>query len=234
MDFGLITAVLAALGSLFGVGGSSVRFVQQGERGAVLRFGKAVYKRGNLKVIEPGFCWIWPGIEKLVRTHVRQRVTNTSNQQITLKDDAVFTVDAVLVYRVGDNTQSLYRALFELENLDEAVRMYCIGVLREVVQEHEYRELINLGPAEIALGLEAKVREQLSQWGVEVVSFKLGDMSPYGSTLAMIQTSSVAKMRALALKQAASELGVDPINLPPAVAAALVGMPVAVNASAES
>lgn len=231
---GVLGTILSALGSVagvvFGLGAAgAVRFVHEGERGVRLRFGKVVRKNGHAKVIHPGWCWLWPGIEKLARTHVRQRVLNCGNQQITLKDETVFTVDAILVYQVGDTPGDLYSALFEVENLDDAVRMYCIGVLREVVQSLDFRGLIGRDPQEMATELNSKVADQLRSWGLLAISFKLGDMSPYGETLSLIQTQTGVRFKVQSLIEAAKSLGMEANGVPNQLAAALVGVPVAVS-----
>jgi regulator of protease activity HflC (stomatin/prohibitin superfamily) len=239
VDAQTIISIIAGILGAIGIGGgkASIRFVQEGNRAIITRFGKARRVKkgpeaGQYKVLHPGWNWIIPGIDKANNTHVRQRTINCGNQQVTLKDKTVFTVDAVLVWRVGDTPENLYRALFEVTNLEQAVRFYCIGILREVIQSMDYSELIGSDAEQIGEQLKEKVKNRLASWGLVVESFKLGDLSPYGDTLRLIQIEAGAKFRAQSLKAAAQELGYDGVDkIPPALAAALVGMPVSVAVS---
>lgn len=145
----------------------------------------------------------------------------------------MFTVDAVLVWHVGDTPEDLYRSLFEVTKLENAIRFYCVGILREVIQGMDYRQLIGSDTEALGEQLTEKVKGRLETWGLRVVSFKLGDMSPYGDTLRLIQTEAAAKFRARSLKVAASELGMEVKDLGPTLAAALVGTPVSVALGAQ-
>ncbi|HSE60806.1 MAG TPA: SPFH domain-containing protein [Candidatus Saccharimonadales bacterium] len=185
------------------------------------RRNRAKGRVGQLRVLGPGFNIIMPGIDHLAKTHVRERVVNLGDEEITLKDMTVFTVDGVLVYRVGDKQEDIYKALFEVENLENAVRLYCISILREVVREMTYEQLIGGEPEQIAAKLTERVDEQLAAWGLIVKSFGLGDLSPYGDTLRMIQTPAAAKLKVNALKEVAAD--VRGLELDPRIAAALVG-----------
>ena len=232
---GLISSILAALG--IGGGAAGQRWIGEGDRALVKRFGKAVrYKDskrnrakdrvGKLRVLGPGFNIIIPAIDHLAKTHIRQRVVNLGDEEITLSDMTVFTVDGVLVYRVGDNEDDLYQALFEVDNLENAVRLYCISILREVVREMTYKDLISGDPQQIAAKLKEKVTGQLTKWGLVVESFGLGDLAPYGETLRMIQAPAAAKLKVTALQEATKDLDALPID--PRLAAAIIGVPVSV------
>lgn len=232
----LLSAIIPAILGMFGLGAGkgAVRFVQEGDRGVVKRFGKVIRdSRGNCRILEPGWNWIVPGVHKVAFTHVRQRTMHCGNQQVTLADKTVFTVDAVLIYRVGDTAQKLYQSLFEVTNLDEAVRLYCIGVLREVVQRRSYDNLLGEHVEEISEELKARVQGQLEFWGVEALSFKLADLSPYADTIGVIQSGAAAQFRAGALVEAAELLGYGSVQeVPSAVAAALIGVPVVASVQA--
>jgi regulator of protease activity HflC (stomatin/prohibitin superfamily) len=225
--FPILGSLLATLG--LGSGAAASRWIGEGNRALVKRFGKAVRvksgpNRGQFRVLKPGFNWIFPGIDKIAQTHVRQNVMNLGDEEITLKDKTVFTVDGVLIYTVNDTPDDLYRALFEVSGLTNAVKLYCIGVLREVVRELTYEELIGGNPQGIREQLTERVRERFASWGLRVESFSLGDLSPYGDTLRMIQTPAAARLKLEALKEIAGELG--KLTIDPQLAAVIAGIPV--------
>lgn len=127
---------------------------------------------------------------------------------------------------MGDNKEDLYKALFEVDKLENAVRLYCISILREVVREMTYVNLITGDPKLIAAKLKEKVTDQLAKWGLIVESFGLGDLAPYGETLRMIQAPAAAKLKITTLKEATRDMGDLPID--PRLAATLIGVPVSV------
>ncbi|HVI69520.1 MAG TPA: SPFH domain-containing protein [Magnetospirillaceae bacterium] len=233
IDIALLGSLITPVLSVLGLGGaaSSVRWVQEGDRALVQRFGKATRSRfgehkGEYRVLEPGFNLIIPVIDKLAKTHVRQTVINMGDEEITLKDKTVFTVDGILVMSVGDTPDDLYKALFVVDDLYKAVRQYCIGVMREVIRELSYEELIGGNAHELSDKLAERIREQLADWGLIVHSFRLGDLSPYGETLRMIQTGEAARLKLKALQDVAE--GLKELNINPMLAAAIIGVPVSV------
>jgi regulator of protease activity HflC (stomatin/prohibitin superfamily) len=245
MLFGMeLGALLNLLGPIFAGlagAGASQRWIHKDDRALVLRFGKVVHYRntrknrrlnrvGQPRVLEPGFNMVIPVIDKIEKIRIRQVVRNLGDEEITLSDMTVFTVDGVLVYYVKQNPHDIERAIFEVDDLRGAVRLYCIGVLREVVRELSYKDLITGSAQEINDKLTERVREQFAEWGLEVKSFSLGDLSPYGDTLRMIQTEASLKLKLAALEAAAPQLRT--LNMHPSVIAALIGIPVATTISA--
>jgi len=224
---------LAALG--FGGASASQRWIRRDRRSLVLRFGKVVTYRntpknrrlgrvGKPRVLEPGFNLIMPGIDKMAQVRVREVVRNLGDEEVTLKDMTVFTVDGVLVYHVNLTPEDIQRAIFEVDDLYNSVRLYAIGVMREVLREYTYDQLIGGEAAELNAKLTERVSGKLAEWGLKVTSFSLGDLSPYGQTLSMIQTPAAMELKLKALEDAAvrmRRLGIDP-----GLAAALIGIPV--------
>ena len=86
---------LVLLGSALVTVFKSIAFVQEGQRGVKLRFGKAVrYQTGKSagqpKIVDPGFVFMIPFIDKLQRRHVRQETIRLDYQKIMFKDGMIF------------------------------------------------------------------------------------------------------------------------------------------------
>ena len=86
---------LVLLGSALVTVFKSIAFVQEGQRGVKLRFGKAVRYRtgknaGKPKIVDPGFVFMIPYIDKLQRRHVRQETLRLDYQKIMFKDGMIF------------------------------------------------------------------------------------------------------------------------------------------------
>lgn len=216
-----VLPVLAGLGGL--VSGS--KFVQEGQRGVKLRFGKVVRKGADPKIIRPGFVFVIPAIEHLHKTHVRTRTLNLPRQEVILSDSLVFVVSGMVQFRVRDTPDAVYSALFETFGLNDTVIDYVSRQLRDVVSEQSHetapnRELISRIVSE-------RITEQLSEWGVELIDFGLTDCSPTSQSARAILIRVETMMRAEALRKCGPDLVGEAVrHMPPAVAAALIGTPV--------
>lgn len=204
---------------------SGARFVQEGERGLKLRFGRVVRDRaGHPKIVQPGFCWLWPSVEHLRRTHVRDRTFNFVNQEVMLADKTVFVVSAVVVVRLQDNEESVYRALFEVDDLSGSVSDYTASILREVLSELNHTEVNDR--TRVLSQVHERVTSQLAEWGMDLRRFMLTDCAPTDATARLMLTSAEATFRSAALMDAAKSLGTSVGAMHPSIAAALIGVPV--------
>ncbi len=207
----LVGAVLLAL---------SLRFVKEGERGLRLRFSQVVRKGGVPHVIEPGFVLIIPKVEQLQRRHVRQQTLELQEQQVILKDNSIWMVSAVVFFRVND----VYKALVEIEDLDQGVRNLCMGELRSVLQSLAGVEAIK-DIEGVSSALLAATAERAKDWGIELIGFRLTNCMPSAETASAVTARGavVARMAALREVGAADE---------PLLAAALLGVPAVASVGA--
>jgi regulator of protease activity HflC (stomatin/prohibitin superfamily) len=194
----------------------SLRFVHEGERGLKLRFGRVVRdKAGTPITIEPGFTFLIPKAETLVKRHVRQQTITLDNQEILLKDNSIFIVSAVVFFRVED----IYRALFEIDELDLAVRNFCMETLRSVLQGIEETDGIK-DIEGISKKLEQAAESRIQEWGIKLVKFGLVNCAPSRETASFITALPAVRARVEALRSqrisdpmmAAALLGAGTIN----------------------
>jgi regulator of protease activity HflC (stomatin/prohibitin superfamily) len=209
--WGQITAVvLLLLIALF----TSLRFVKEGERGLVLRFGQVVRRDGKPRIVEPGFLLLIPSADSLVRRHVRQQTIELNEQEIILKDNTIWVVSAVVFFRVKD----IYKALFEIDDLDGGVRNLCMGELRTVLQNLPRYEAIK-DIESVSDALMASVARRADEWGIEIINFRLTNCMPTAETAAFITAQAAVSARVRALREAG-------MLHDPQLAAALLGAPV--------
>jgi regulator of protease activity HflC (stomatin/prohibitin superfamily) len=231
MDLTLLASQL--LPTLLASGGvtaavKTIRFVKEGEKGVKLRFGKARrYKvgrrKGQVMVIEPGLRLLIPFLDTLVRRPVRQQTIRSDNQEIMLKDKTVFLVSAVTIFRVTD----IYKALFEIDDLDGSIDDFCMAVLRDYLSLKMSDDIANT--AQLAAEMLELLREKAAEWGVEFIAFRLTNCSPTNQTADLILISETTRRRTDAVVVADRLLGGLGIN--PMLAAAVVGVPVAAGIS---
>jgi regulator of protease activity HflC (stomatin/prohibitin superfamily) len=228
-----ITGLLPILAAVIG-GIAGIKFVSEGERAILMRWEKAVKRKGEYVVVHPGFKFMIPKMYRLARIHVRQRTINFPLQTIVLSDHTIFKVSAVLLCQVKDTTQDLYNALFETTGVNGALTDYGLMVVRDALMGKSYEDLSGDGRQEIANEMQNKLQAQADQWGVQIIKFELSDCEPTDETARLIQTSANATFRAKALTGAATELGLKNAKaIPPSLAAVLVGIPMVASASTE-
>src|SRR3970040_1618347 len=91
--FGLgvpVTFLIIAVAALI----SGIKILKEYERGVVFRLGRMVGARG------PGLIYIIPGIEKMVKRHLRTVTMDIPPQDVITRDNVSVKVNAVLYFRV--------------------------------------------------------------------------------------------------------------------------------------
>ncbi len=229
LDAGTIAAKIATVVLIAAVSAlKSIRFVHEGEMGIKLRFGRALKNRdGTPKVIKPGFALMIPFVETLKRHHVRQQTLRLDHQKVMIMNGLIFNVSAIVIFRVKD----IYRALFEIDDLDSSLADLSMGILRDVLCNKEYSDLSDMKKIseELLVALQVKSEE----WGVQFIEFKLTDCAPTSETAPLINAKIGVRMKVEALQFAASELKVEAAEMSPILAAALVGVPLVTSIGPE-
>ena len=82
---------------------SSVRVVQEYERGVVFRLGRLAGLRG------PGLILLIPGIERMVKVDLRVITLDVPAQEVITRDNVTVRVNAVVYYKVVERITPLCR-----------------------------------------------------------------------------------------------------------------------------
>lgn len=216
LGFEFWLALFGAATSLF----KAIKFVQEGELGIKLRFGRALREKGgNPRIIKPGFVLLIPFVETLKRHHVRQQTLRLDKQKVMIARGLIFNVSAIVILRVKD----IYRAMFEIDDLDNSIVDISMGILRDTLADKNYSELSDMEA--ISDELLNKLKEKAEEWGVIFIQFKLTDCAPTAETAPLLNVETGVKLKMDALKTVAEELGVEVFSLPPIFAATLIGIP---------
>lgn len=218
----LIATIIAAI-----LGGKGIKFVQEGELGIKLRFGKATKSKGKPKIRKPGFIFLIPFLETLKRRHVRQQTLSFDEQEIFIQDDLVFIVSAIVRFRVTD----IYKALFEVDDLDQCINDLCMGLLRDVLQVKKHDEMRNT--EKISAELLEHMKKVENEWGIKFLDARLTSCAPSDNSAQILSSKASAEIKALAALQAAKTLGAKPKELQ-GLLAGIVGTPVMTSASLQT
>ncbi len=189
MDSGLIVLLLFAIFIVFIVA-KGLRIVQQSEAMVIERLGKFH------KMLLPGINIIIPIVDKpreiifrmsrelpdgnkyvqftkKERIDLRETVYDFPKQNVITKDNVGTEINALLYYQVTDPVKAIY----EIENLPQAIEKLTQTTLRNVIGELDLDETLTSRDT-----INAKLRQILDEasnkWGVKVNRVELQDINP--------------------------------------------------------
>jgi regulator of protease activity HflC (stomatin/prohibitin superfamily) len=170
---------------------SSVKIVNQAEKGIVLRLGR--YQR----TVGPGVNFIFPFIEEIIKIDVRERVINVEPQKVITKDNVTVTVDAVIYYKVVDPV----KAEFEVEDFDTAATTLAQTNLRNVIGDKTLDETL-VARDVINTNLRDVLDEATHNWGVKITRVEVQkiDPPPEISEAMSLQMKAEREKRAMVLQ----------------------------------
>jgi regulator of protease activity HflC (stomatin/prohibitin superfamily) len=187
----VMTAALVAIIIILIVGlillGSSVRLVQQYERGVVLRFGRL------LPVIrEPGLRLIIPFVDRMRKVSLQTVVMGIPAQGAITRDNVTLTVDAVVYYRVVDPV----KAIINVQQYHMAVSQVAQTSLRSVIGRADLdtllsdRDQVN---AELQAVIDAPTE---GPWGLHIERVEVKDVAlPEGMKRSMSRQAEAERER---------------------------------------
>lgn len=136
---------------------SSIRVLNEYERGVIFRLGRLINEKG------PGLILVFTGIDSMVRVSLRTIAHDVPPQDIITRDNVSVKVNAVIYYRVMSPT----KAVVEVENYMFATSQLAQTTLRSVLGEVELDELLSERER-----LNTKLQEILDAstdpWGIKV------------------------------------------------------------------
>lgn len=135
------------------------------ERGVRMRRG--VFK----EVLEPGWHWKIPVIDQILTDNVVSRTSNMSPQALQTSDGKTVQVSGIIRFNIRD----IYKALLEVEGLDDAIKDISYLAVAEGVQTHTFEQV---RAADFAEYLTKAARKNGWRYGIEVEQLGLSDISP--------------------------------------------------------
>ncbi len=136
---------------------NAVRILREYERGVIFRLGRLVGVRG------PGWVWLIPFFEKLVRVSLRVVTMDVPPQDVITKDNVSIKVNAVVYFRVMDPG----KAIVEVEDYLYATSQISQTTLRSILGESELDDILT-GREKINQRLQRIIDEQTDPWGIKV------------------------------------------------------------------
>ena len=142
---------------------SSIKIVQEYERGVVFRLGRLLRKDKG-----PGMIIIIPLVDKWVKVNLRLIAMDVPPQDVITKDNVSIKVNAVLYFRVLEAT----KAITEVDDYFYATSQLAQTTLRSILGMVELDELLS-HREKINLELQKVLDVQTEAWGVKVSSVEV-------------------------------------------------------------
>ncbi len=145
---------------------SSIRIVNQYERGVVFRVGKI-----NREVREPGIRFIIPIIDQMRKVSLRIVTQPVDSQKIITRDNVSIDVAAVAYYQVADPVKSVV----QIENVQSAIYQIAQTTVRNIVGQNSLDEVLSQ-TVKINDAIKAILDKTTEKWGVYVSMVELKDI----------------------------------------------------------
>jgi regulator of protease activity HflC (stomatin/prohibitin superfamily) len=147
--------------------GSSVRVVQQFERGVVFRFGRV-----RAETRGPGLALIAPVADRLQRVNMQIVTLPVPAQDGITRDNVTVRVDAVLYYRVIDPV----RVAVDVQDYGSAILQVAQASLRSIIGKSELDDLLS-NRERLNQGLELMIDNPAVGWGVHIDRVEIKDVA---------------------------------------------------------
>ena len=175
---------------------TSIKIVQEYERGVIFRLGRCVGAKG------PGVFFVIPVIDKITKINLQIIAAPVASQQVITKDNVTVTVDAVIYFQVVDPAASVVK----IRDWYTASQLVAQTTLRAIVGKHELDQLLSDREridGELQLSLDA----QTEPWGVKVHRVEIRDVGlPESMQRAMAKQAEAERERRAKIIAAEGEL----------------------------
>lgn len=158
----IVVIVIFALG---------VRIIRPTHRGVIERLGK--YSR----FVTPGFYWIIPVIEQMYLENVTEQMVDATPQEIITFDNLNAKVDAQVYFKVRPDEESIKNSLYNVRNVEYQIVNLARTTLRNIIGTLTLKSA-NSERGKINSELHKILREETSQWGIEIVRTELKEIDP--------------------------------------------------------
>ena len=175
---------------------TSIKIVQEYERGVIFRLGRCVGAKG------PGVFFIIPVLDKITKVNLQIIAAPVASQAVITKDNVTVTVDAVAYFQVIDPAASVVR----IRDWYTASQLVAQTSLRSIVGRHDLDQLLS-ERERIDAELQIALDTQTEPWGVKVHRVEIRDVGlPEQMQRAMARQAEAERERRAKIIAAEGEL----------------------------
>ena len=163
----LLYVLITLLGVIVLLLGSSMRVINQYQRGVVLRFGRLrEASRG------PGLTFLMPVADRLQKVNMQVITMPVPAQEGITRDNVTVRVDAVVYYRVTDPV----KVVVDVQNYDAAIAQVAQASLRSIIGKSDLDDLLS-NRERLNEGLELMIDSPALGWGVQIDRVEIKDVA---------------------------------------------------------
>ncbi|RJR31512.1 MAG: SPFH/Band 7/PHB domain protein [Candidatus Latescibacterota bacterium] len=148
-----------------------IRVVRPTHRGLVERLGK--YQR----FASPGFHWVIPVIERLVKVNVTEQMVDAEPQEIITNDNLNARVDAQVYFKVKADEESVKASQYNVNDYEYQIVNLARTTLRNIIGTLTLKSA-NSERNKINGELLATLSQETQSWGMEIVRTELKEIDP--------------------------------------------------------
>lgn len=150
---------------------SGIRILRPTERGLVERLGK--YQ----SFAQPGFHWIIPVIDKMIRVDITEEMVDAQPQEIITNDNLNATVDAQVYFKVRDDEDSIKASQYNIKSYHYQMVNLARTTLRNIIGTLTLRSA-NSERGRINNDLLEILSDETKNWGMEIIRTELKQIDP--------------------------------------------------------
>jgi regulator of protease activity HflC (stomatin/prohibitin superfamily) len=150
---------------------SGIRIIRPTHRGLVERFGK--YSR----FANPGFHWIIPGIEKMYRVNITEKMINADPQEIITNDNLNARVDAQVYFKIKSDENNVKNSQYNVNLVEYQIVNLARTTLRNIIGTLTLKSA-NSERGRINKELYGTLLGETKSWGIEIVRTELKEIDP--------------------------------------------------------
>jgi regulator of protease activity HflC (stomatin/prohibitin superfamily) len=193
----LISPVLIAVAIVVFYVISSIKIINEYERGVVFRLGKLLTDPKG-----PGVILVFAPLDRMVRVSLRTIVLEVPPQDVITRDNVSVKVNAVVYFRVMDPR----RAIVEVESYHYATSQLAQTTLRSVLGQVELDDLLS-ERERLNHQLQQILDQHTDPWGVKVSSVEVKQVDlPPDMQRAMAKQAEAEREKRAKIVHAAGEL----------------------------
>jgi regulator of protease activity HflC (stomatin/prohibitin superfamily) len=192
----LLSAFIVLAGIVVLFLATSIKIVQEYERGVIFRLGRCVGAKG------PGVFFVIPVLDKITKVNLQIIAAPVASQAVITKDNVTVTVDAVAYFQVVDPAASVVR----IRDWYTSSQLVAQTSLRSIVGRHDLDQLLS-ERERIDQELQMALDAQTEPWGVKVHRVEVRDVGlPEQMQRAMARQAEAERERRAKIIAAEGEL----------------------------
>ena len=164
----LLTIIIVVVLLFFFAG---IRIIRPTNRALIERLGKYHH------FAPPGFNWIIPGIDKMYKINITEKMINAEPQEIITNDNLNARVDAQVYFKIKPDEESVKNSQYNVNSIEYQIVNLARTTLRNIIGTMTLKSA-NSERGKINKELHSTLLDETLNWGIEIVRTELKEIDP--------------------------------------------------------